>query len=185
MRLAAFIVAVACFFSAVQIHAEENPTVIAVSSLPELLKAVKETRSKIILLNVWGPDCSPCLAEMPSLVRLANTVFKGHSDLAIIGLSLGDEGAKKEAALELAKTIIKKKGLPYPNFVWVGAGDVLREKLGIEGTPTNLLLSPEGKVLGEIEVSANPDKAEAELSKLLNDALVKLKASATKSEQAK
>jgi thiol-disulfide isomerase/thioredoxin len=180
MRLAALVVGISWFFLSVAgAHAESQASssnLRAISSLPDLLKAVAETKARVILLNVWAPGCSHCMVEMPALVRVAKTVFKGNSDLALLGLSLAPEGAKKDAALEKAQAIVKKKELPYTNLVWLGSGEVLQEKLGIQATPTNLLLSPDGKLLGEIAVPTDPDKAEAELSKFLREVLQKLKA---------
>lgn len=47
-------------------------------------------RGKVVLVNFWASWCLPCMAEMPSLDRLAND--HSNDDLAIIPISIDEDG---------------------------------------------------------------------------------------------
>ena len=145
--------------------------------MADVLKTIKASGAKVIWLNVWATECSPCMAEMPVLVRLAGK-FKRDANVAFVGLCLpSDVLALKKDAMAVANAIVKKKELPYPNLVWLGSGDALQEKFNIQGTPYNALLSPDGKILSEVDVPGDETKA----SEVIESAIAKaLKESPTK-----
>lgn len=130
----------------------------SVAKLDDLLATVKQTKAKVILLNFWGITCSPCKAEMPLLTR-ASEKFKGDSNVAFIGLCISEESLSKEKLAEGAAEIIHQRKVTYSNLVWSGAGEALLEKFDIQGTPYTILISPEGKLLDEIKIPLDPDKA--------------------------
>ena len=147
-----------------------TPSVDSAKSMAEVLKTVKASGAKVILLNVWATDCSPCMAEMPVLVQVGEK-FKSNKDVAFVGLCLPADAAVKKGALAVATAIVKKKEIPYPNLVWLGTAESLQDKFDIQGTPYNVLLSPDGKILSEVEVPENAAKAAEVLSGAIEKAL--------------
>jgi thiol-disulfide isomerase/thioredoxin len=136
----------------------------------DLVGALKNSGAKVILLNVWSADCSPCLAEMPILARLSDK-FKDNAAVAFMGLCLSGEAAKTDA-LDAATKVVQKKQIAYRNFLWTGKGEALLDKFNILGTPYTLFVSAEGKVLGDIlEMPEDADEAreliETTLTKVL------------------
>ena len=56
---------------------------------------LSEYRGQVVVLNFWASWCAPCVAEMPSMVRMqSNLKDKG---IIIVGVSIdADEGAYKK-----------------------------------------------------------------------------------------
>ncbi|HLX60402.1 MAG TPA: TlpA disulfide reductase family protein [Planctomycetota bacterium] len=140
----------------------------SVSKVDDLLAAVKKTKAKVILLNFWGITCSPCIAEMPVLSR-ASEKFKDNPNVAFLGVCIPEESVAKEKLAESAAEIVRKRKVAYRNWIWSGTGDALLEKFDIQGTPYTVLLSSDGKLLGEIKIPLDPDKA----AELINTSIAK------------
>ena len=145
-----------CFFvmlvTVAALSAEAPKPLDSVAKVDELLAAVKGTKAKVVLLNMWGITCSPCIAEMPILTRAAEK-FKDNPSVAFIGLCIPEEGAAKEKILEGAAAIVQKRQMTYRNLVWTGTGDALLDRFKIDGTPYTIILSADGKDLAEVKNS--------------------------------
>lgn len=139
-------------------------------SIDDLTLAVKETKAKVVWLNIWATECSPCMAEMPVLASLAKK-YKNNADVAFVGICLPSESAVKRGAKTAAATIIEKKGLPYRNLLWLGTAEALQTKFNITGTPYNAVLTLDGKVLDEVDVPGNEAKAAEVIEQAIQKAL--------------
>ena len=145
--------------------------VLAVQSSDDLQAKIKKTGAKVVLFNVWGITCSPCLAEMPVLTRIYNQ-FKDNKNVSILGLCILDEKMDQKAAVSATTTVVHKKQLEYCNFVWMGRSEALLEKYPMQGTPYNALLKPDGSVTKEIDrLPKDPEKAFEFLVNEINAAL--------------
>ena len=51
-----------------------------------LRKLMSERRGNVLLLNIWATWCSPCVEELPDLVRLSRSY--GHAPVEIVGISV-------------------------------------------------------------------------------------------------
>ena len=156
----------------------------AIEKFSDLLTALKATKGKVILLQVWAVGCSRCMAEMPLIVKASTETFGGNKDVAFLGVCLAEEGADKKAAAEAAGAVVRKKAIPFTNLVWTGKGAILQEKLNVQGTPYTALLSADGTVLGEIELPRDPDKADAAIRKAVAAGLEQTAAARSKSAPA-
>ena len=54
-------------------------------------------RDRVAVVNVWASWCSPCRAEAPTLVALANK----YTDVAFIGILTRDNPANAEALINM------------------------------------------------------------------------------------
>lgn len=110
-------------------------------------KAQAKAEGKLVLLDFTGSDfCPPC-------IRLAKEVFptKEFSDYAKQHLVLVevDFPAKKKQAPELK-----------------AANEALQKEFKVDGYPTLIVLTPEGKKLGELSFDGGAKQLVAELKKL-------------------
>ncbi|MEJ6777459.1 MAG: TlpA disulfide reductase family protein [Crocinitomicaceae bacterium] len=101
-------------------------------------------RGKYVLLDFWGSWCQPCRADNPSLVRL----YSRHSDkLYIVTFAL----EKNEPA---GVIVAKKDGFTWKHQIVEQSNLVLlsetARKYGVTSIPTKHLISPEGKMLGQM-----------------------------------
>ena len=130
-----------------------------VDKVQVLAKLAKPAKAKVILLNMWGQKCSRCMTELPAIVRVV-TALTSNPDAAFIGLCIPEGELKKDKTIaDACSAIAKKKKLNYPNYIWTGEGDALVDAFNIQGTPYNCLLTADGKIIAELDIPEDPDKA--------------------------
>lgn len=98
------------------------------------LTEVPDTEGKFVLIDFWGPSCSPCRKSIPDLNRFSKQ-FKDK--LVVIGVSLNKEEqvrAMKEPVIEYYSAIDTKKE-------YIG-------KFEIKGYPHAILLDTRGLFVG-------------------------------------
>jgi thiol-disulfide isomerase/thioredoxin len=110
--------------------------------------SLSEYQGQNIVLNFWATWCPPCMAEMPSLVRLADQL-KGKPGFAVLCLS--DETAEK------IRTKQNVEGLPAPVFTYDEAN--LPAIYKTTGIPATFIISSEGKIVFSHVGSARWDDA--------------------------
>ena len=106
-------------------------------SLPSLTgeRGLNNSRlpDNIYLLNVWGSYCLPCLAEHPTLMRLAE-----ENEIPIVGLNYKDRP-------NLAINWLDDNGNPF-EFTLVDLDGRFGIELGVYGAPETFLVDKEGRI---------------------------------------
>lgn len=100
-------------------------------------------KGKYVLIDFWASWCGPCRAENPNVVNAFNR-YK-DKNFTILGISLDNPG-KKDAWL----TAIEKDQLNWTQLSDLnGWGNVVARLYGVRSIPQNLLLDPDGKIIGK------------------------------------
>ncbi len=107
------------------------------------------------LINFWAGWCAPCVAEMPTLKALQDKT-KNLKTFKVILVS-ADMPVKGEAL----KYMIKKQNLPDVDAVY-SKDFYLWQTFELEGIPTTLLVSPEGKIAYTMIGDADWDSKESD-----------------------
>ncbi|WP_426328734.1 redoxin domain-containing protein [Pedobacter sp. R-06] len=100
-------------------------------------------RGKYVLVDFWASWCAPCRAENPNVIKAYNEL-KGKN-FEIVGVSLDYPGSKEAWA-----AAVKSDGLP-----WIQVSDLKGWKnevaltYGINSVPQNLLIDPQGMIIGK------------------------------------
>ena len=97
--------------------------------------SLSELRGKVILLDFWFKNCSPCIESVPHLNAI-NTKFR-NKKFEVLGINTWD--LKKDIAW-----FCNKHKVAY-NILMNGKD--LAESYGIDAFPTMILINKEGKVL--------------------------------------
>ena len=111
--------------------------------------ALDAFRGRYVLLNLWATWCAPCVAELPSLARLA-----AHAP-GLKVLAINTDHEKVDAA-----GFLKSHGagsLP----VYLDSERMMLRSFVVPGLPTTVLIGPDGKVVARAEGPAEWGSLEA------------------------
>ncbi|KUJ65875.1 redoxin domain-containing protein [Streptomyces albus subsp. albus] len=102
---------------------------------------VSRYKGKIVVLNIWGSWCSPCIAEAPNFVKVAkDTKDKG---VQFVGINTRDADAANARKFE------KDHDVPYPSLYDPIGKLTLRfpkGSLNPQAIPTTIVLDREGRI---------------------------------------
>ena len=96
-------------------------------------------KDRVAVVNVWASWCSPCRAEAPTLVALANK----YTDVAFIGILTRDNPANAEAFEHRFK-------IPYPTVIDDSILLGFKGSLPANAIPTTVVLDKSGLVAARI-----------------------------------
>jgi peroxiredoxin len=103
--------------------------------------SVANYQGKLVLVEFWATWCSPCVGELPSLIKAYN---KHHADgFEVIGISLDMDEQK-------LRSFLKTQEIPWAQyFDGKGWQNKLAAKYGIQSVPATFLLDRTGKIIGQ------------------------------------
>ena len=121
---------------------------------------VSDARDKVLVLNVWGQWCGPCVAEMPHLQQVWSQVSAAGEPVQFMGINYRD-------GVETAKAFLRANKITYPSLEDDGGRTLLALRGKANTTPTTLVLDRRGRIAARV---SGPVTA-ATLSGLVNDVL--------------
>ncbi len=104
---------------------------------------------KPLIINVWASYCSPCLAEMGSLDRLAKR-YGEHFN--VIGVSIDDYD-------ERAQAFLARAGTSFPHFI--DHELAIENMLGANRIPLTVIVDAQGRILHKVYGVRDWDSDEA------------------------
>ncbi|WP_298887708.1 TlpA disulfide reductase family protein [uncultured Serinicoccus sp.] len=98
---------------------------------------------EVVVINVWGSWCAPCIEETPDLVRVASDLDQAGEPVQFVGVNSRDS---VPSALVFEET----HGIPYPSLQ--DDGGRTRAQLGglAVATPSTILLDGQGRVAARV-----------------------------------
>jgi thiol-disulfide isomerase/thioredoxin len=96
-------------------------------------------KDRVAVVNVWASWCSPCRAEAPTLVALANK----YTNVAFIGILTRDNPANAEAFERRFK-------IPYPTVIDDSILIGFKGSLPANAIPSTVILDKYGRVAARI-----------------------------------
>ena len=110
------------------------------------MSKVSDRKGKVLLLDLWGIWCGPCVAEMPALARL-QTAY-ADKGFEIIGLNIGDSNGVPEDPAKI-KAFGEKLNI---NYTLARSRDSLTAQFYLlsrqQAVPQTFLVNREGHLRG-------------------------------------
>ena len=131
---------------------EERDTVITLegTTLEDEAWSSEDQRGKVVVINVWGSWCGPCIEETPDLEEVATELAEAGAPVQFIGVNSRD-------SVPSALAFQQRYDVSYPSLQDDGG----RTRAQLEGlavaTPTTMVLDGRGRlaarVSGPVEAS--------------------------------
>ncbi len=104
---------------------------------------ITSTRGQVLVLNVWGSWCAPCVAEAPDLQRAWEQLQEKDAPVTFMGIDFREEAARGAAFAERA-------GITYPSLSDEAGVLILRLQGKAPTVPTTLVLDREGRIAARV-----------------------------------
>jgi thiol-disulfide isomerase/thioredoxin len=113
--------------------------------------SLEDYRGKIVLVNIWGTWCAPCVAEMPSLDELQR--LRGGDDFAVVPIALRD-------TVDSIETFYAR--MEIGNLPVISDRDMrINPPLRLPGVPTSIFYDEYGRELARLPGEADWASEEA------------------------
>src|SRR5258708_19296702 len=99
-------------------------------------RSLGEFRGKIVLVNVWGTWCAPCIKEIPALDHLAAAL--NGADFVVVAVSVDRKG------IDAVRKVFTERDVHKLPIYIDRSGEALRTVRAI-GLPTSLLIDRHGR----------------------------------------
>lgn len=110
-------------------------------------------QGKVLLLNFWATWCPPCLAEIPSMIRVYDQLK--DKGLEILAINLDENGP------QVVPRFLENMKIPFP--VFIDPEGKTAEEYQVYGVPHNIIIDREGviryKTFGGLEWDADKNVA--------------------------
>lgn len=107
---------------------------------------ISDKKGKVLLLNIWGTWCIPCIQEMPHFIELQNNY--GNAGFEVIGLNIGDGDGAPEP-VDKIKAFVAKQKLNYTIAIASNVVSNQFNKVTNQAVvPQTILVDREGRMRG-------------------------------------
>ncbi len=100
-------------------------------------------RGKVLVLNVWGSWCAPCVAEAPDLQKTWAGLQADKAPVQFMGIDFREDPARGAA-------FAKKAGITYPSLSDESGVAILALQGKAPTVPTTLVLDPQGRIAARV-----------------------------------
>jgi len=137
-----------------------SPLTLSGTTLAGTAWNVDATRNRVLVLNVWGQWCGPCVAEMPHLQQVWSQLSAAGRPVQFMGVNYRD-------GVQTAQAFLRANKITYPSLQDDGGRTLLSLRGKANTTPTTLVLDRQGRIAARV---SGPVTA-ATLSGLVSDVL--------------
>jgi thiol-disulfide isomerase/thioredoxin len=105
--------------------------------------SLADRAGKVVVVNVWGSWCPPCIEETPALQKAWEKVQAQGKPVDFIGLD------KLESPVT-GLAFQKANHVTYPSLAYDGGVPILSLQGKASATPTTLVLDPQGRIAARV-----------------------------------
>jgi thiol-disulfide isomerase/thioredoxin len=104
--------------------------------------ALGQLRGQVVLIDVWGTWCKPCLEAIPGLIQL----YRKHHrrGFEIVGIDYEQNAPDPPTAVQMVKQVVQAAEIPYRCVM--GDPATLEKIPNFHGFPTTMVIDRSGKV---------------------------------------
>lgn len=117
---------------------EEAPA-FSLPSLTQETHSLSDEKGKLVLLSFWTDNCDICKKEFPKIQEYYEQL--PHEEFEILAVYIGESATAP-------KDFKKNFNISFP--ILTSGQEVAFENYNVRATPTNFLISPEGKVIRKV-----------------------------------
>lgn len=110
----------------------------------DLVKAVREHRGKVIVVDLWGDFCLPCKREFPHLVALHQQFAQRGLVCMSVALDPPPDGSVPAPPPGVLKFLTRQKAA-FANYWLLEDGKAWTDRFGIEGVPAVFVFDRQGR----------------------------------------
>ncbi|HEU5241334.1 MAG TPA: TlpA disulfide reductase family protein [Ornithinibacter sp.] len=100
-------------------------------------------RGDVVVVNVWGSWCAPCVAEAPDLQQVWSDLEAEKAPVQFMGIDFREDPAR-------GATFAKKAGITYPSLSDESGVLILALQGKAPTVPTTLVLDTEGRIAARV-----------------------------------
>jgi thiol-disulfide isomerase/thioredoxin len=100
-------------------------------------------RGKVLVVNVWGSWCAPCVAEAPDLQEVWSALQSEGAPVEFMGIDFREDPARGAA-------FAKKAGITYPSLTDESGVLILALQGKSPTVPTTLVLDTDGRIAARV-----------------------------------
>ncbi|GAB3054203.1 TlpA disulfide reductase family protein [Intrasporangium mesophilum] len=120
-----------------------DPVVLEGTTLEGEPWRIADRAGSVLVVNVWGSWCPPCIEETPALQKAWDTVQSKGKKVEFIGLD-------KLEGPETGLAFLKANKVTYPSLAYDGGVPILALQGKASATPTTLVLDREGRIAARV-----------------------------------
>lgn len=102
-----------------------------------------DARGEVLVINVWGSWCGPCVAEVPDLLA-------AHAHFEETGDPVQFVGVNDRDSVSAALAFERNNEIPYPSLIDDGGKTLLQLQGMANPRPTTLVLDQEGRLAARV-----------------------------------
>jgi thiol-disulfide isomerase/thioredoxin len=106
--------------------------------------SVADAKGKVVVLNVWGSWCAPCVAETPDLQKAWLAYSRAGKPVQFMGLNYRDPSP------DTARAFLRANKVTYPSLADNGGRTLLALRGKAANTPTTLVLDQQGRLAARV-----------------------------------
>jgi thiol-disulfide isomerase/thioredoxin len=106
--------------------------------------SVAAARGKVVVLNVWGSWCAPCVAETPDLQKAWAAYSASGKPVQFMGINYRDPSP------QTALAFLRANKVTYPSLADDGGRTILALRGKAANTPTTLVLDTKGRLAARV-----------------------------------
>jgi len=139
-----------------------SPLTLSGTTLAGTACKVADAKNLVLVLNVWGQWCGPCVAEMPHLQQVWSQLSASGKPVQFMGVNYRD-------GVSTAQAFLRANKITYPSLQDDGGRTLLALRGKANTTPTTLVLDRQGRIAARVSGPVSATTLSALVSDVLSE----------------